>query len=88
VLRDRLAHRLAVLRVLERVVRRALSEAEPLRADPGPRAIEDPHGELEPFPLLAEQVVRRDPHVVDEDLPSGRALDAHLGLDPPDLESR
>src|SRR5438105_39494 len=86
VLRDRHAHGLARLRVLERVVRRALREAEALRADPGPRAVEDLHRDPEAFALLAEQVVRRDAAVVEEDLARGRALDSHLRLDPPDLE--
>src|SRR5207249_2132208 len=39
VLRDRLPHRLARLRVLESVIGRALRESEPLRADPRPRAV-------------------------------------------------
>src|SRR3954449_11119857 len=39
VLRDRLAHRLAALRVLERVVGRALRDAEALRRDPWPGSV-------------------------------------------------
>src|SRR5262249_9434702 len=88
VLRDRLAHRLARLGVLERVVRRALGEAEPLRADPRPRAVEDPHRDPEAFALLAEEVVCRHPTVVEEQLAGRRSLDPHLRLDPPDLEPR
>src|SRR4051794_11373076 len=88
VLDDRLAHRLAALRVLERVVGRALSEAEALRADAGPRAVEDPHRDAEALALLAEQVGGRDAAVVEEDLAGGRALDPHLRLDPADLEAR
>src|SRR5262245_48157962 len=86
VLGDRLAHRLAALRVLERIVGRALREPEALRRDPGPRAVEDPPRDLEALALLAQQVVRRDAHVVEEDLAGRRALDAHLRLDAPDLE--
>ena len=57
---DRLAHRLAALRVLERVVGRALREPEALRGDARPRAVEDPHRDLEALALLAEQVVGGD----------------------------
>ena len=75
------------LRVLERIVGRALREPEALRADPGPRAVEDPHRDLEALALLAEQVLRRDAAVVEEELAGGRALDPHLRLDPADLEA-
>src|SRR5215210_2602995 len=68
VLRDRLAHRLARAGVLERVIGRALREAEALRADPGPRAVENAHRDAEALALLAEQVVGRDTAVVEEDL--------------------
>src|SRR5439155_20375453 len=81
-------HRLARLRVLERVVRRALSEAEPLRADAGPRPVEHPHRDPEALALLAEEIRSRDAARVEEDLPGRRALDPHLRLDPPDLEPR
>src|SRR5512133_629864 len=82
VLRDRLAHRLARLRVLERVVGRALREPEALCADPRPRAIEDPHGDPEALALFAEQVVRRNATVVEEQLTGRRPLDPHFRLDP------
>src|SRR5205814_5739602 len=85
---DRLSHRLTGLRVLERVVGRALGEAEPLRADPRPRAVEDLHGDLEAVPLVAEQILRRHAAAVEEDLTCRRALDSHLRLDPADLEAR
>src|SRR5580765_1233910 len=88
VLRDRLAHRLAALGVLERVAGRALCEAEALRADARPGAVEDAHRDPEALAFLAEQVVGRDAAVVEEDLAGGRALDPHLRLDPPDLEAR
>ncbi len=68
VLRDRLAHRLARLRVLERVVGRALGDAEGLRGDAGPGAVEDPHRELEALALLAEEVRGRDRAVVEDEL--------------------
>src|SRR5919108_3471360 len=88
VLRDRLAHRLAALGVLERVVGRSLGEPEALRADPWPRAVEDSHRDPETVALLAEQVVRRHSAVVEEDLARRRPLDPHLRLDSPDLEAR
>src|SRR5581483_5893044 len=88
VLRDRLAHRLARARVLEGVVGGALGEAEPLRADPRARAVEDAHRDLETVALLAEQVLGGDAAVVEEHLARRRALDPHLRLDPADRESR
>src|SRR5436190_7127535 len=87
-LRDRLAHRLTRLRILERVVRRTLGQSQPLSADARPRAVEDPHRDPEPLALLAEQVVRRHAAVVEEQLAGRRALDPHLRLDPADLEAR
>ena len=56
---DRLAHRLARLRVLERVVGRALRDAERLRGDARARAVEDAHRDPEALALLAEEVRRR-----------------------------
>src|SRR5439155_900993 len=58
-----------------------------LRADPGPRAVEHLHRDLEALALLADQVVGGDAAVVEEDLAGRRALDPHLRLDPPDLEA-
>src|SRR5205085_2862790 len=72
VLSDRLAHRLARLRVLERVVGSALGEPEPLRADPGTRPVEDAHGDLEAVSLLAEQVRRGDAASHSPDASCGR----------------
>ena len=84
---DRLAHRLARPRVLERVVGRALGDPERLRGDTGPRAVEDPHRELEAFALLAEQVRGRDAAVVESELAGRGAGDAHLRLQPRHLEA-
>src|SRR6266540_410976 len=86
-LADRPAHRLARLRVLERVVGRALRETETLCADTRPRVVEDAHRDLEAVSLLAEQVRGWDAAVVEEDLAGRRALDAHLRLDAADLEA-
>src|SRR2546421_819293 len=87
VLGDRLAHGLARLRIVERIVGRALGQPEPLGADPRPRAVEDPHCDPEPLALPTEQVVSRDAHVGEEELTGGRTLDPHLRLDPADLEA-
>src|SRR5437870_4434150 len=65
VLADRLAHRLARLRILDRVVGGALRETETLRADSRPRAIEDSHRDLEAPALLAEQIGCGDARVVE-----------------------
>src|SRR5262245_44101242 len=51
---DRLSHRLSRLRVLERVVRRALGDPECLRGDHRPRAVEDAHSDPEALALLAD----------------------------------
>jgi transposase len=63
--RDRAAHRLARLRVLECVVGRTLRDAERLRGDARPRAVEDAHRDLEPLALRAEQVPGGDAAVVE-----------------------
>ena len=85
-LRDRLAHRLARARVLERVVGRALRQPEPLRADSRAGAVENPHGDPKALALLTEQVLGRHAAVDEEALPGRRALDPHLRLDPAHLE--
>ena len=85
---DRLAHRLARLRVLERVVGRALRDPERLRGDARARAVEDPHRDLEALALLAEQVRGGDAAVVEGELAGGRAGDAHLRLQASDGEAR
>src|SRR5215213_317021 len=87
VLRERLAEGLARTGVLERVVGRTLGEPEPLRRDARPRAVEDAHRDPEPFALLAEQRVARDPAVLEDELARGRARNAHLRLQASDLEA-
>jgi hypothetical protein len=81
------SHRLARLRVLERVVGRTLRDPERLRRDPRPGAIEDPHRDPEPLALLAEQVRGRDTTAVEGQLAGRRAGDAHLRLEPGDREA-
>src|SRR5205807_1513329 len=77
VLYDRLAHRLARARVLERVVGCALSEPETLCADARARAVEDAHRDPKALALLSEQVRCRDAAVVEEDLAGRRSFDPH-----------
>ena len=85
---DRLAHRLPRLRVLERIIGRSLRQTQPLRRNARPRAVEDAHRDLEPLSLVAEQVRRRNTHVLEHELPGRRPLDPHLRLDARHLESR
>src|SRR6266700_2731506 len=68
VLRDRLPHRLARLRVLERVVGRSLRDTERLRRDAGAGAVEDAHRDAEAFALLAEEVGGGDAAAVERQL--------------------
>src|SRR5205823_13580498 len=82
------AHRLARLRLLERVVGRALGDPERLCRNAGPRAVEDPHRELEAVTLRAEEARGRDAHVVERQLTGGRAADPELRLEPSDGEAR
>src|SRR5207244_7822493 len=85
---DRLPHRLPRLRILDRIVGRALRQAEALRSNAGPRAVEDPHRDLEALAFFPEKVRHRDTGVVEYQLTRRRALDPHLGLETRDRESR
>src|SRR5581483_6759770 len=87
VLADRLAERRTRLRVVARIVRRALGEAETLCPDPRARSVEHAHREREALPLVAQPVRGRDAAVLEEELTRRRALDPELRLDPPDLEA-
>jgi hypothetical protein len=86
VLGDRLAHRLARACVLERVVRRALGDAEALRRDTGSRAIEDPHRDPEALTLFAQTVLDGNTSAVEGELAGRRSGYSHLRLEPCDLE--
>ena len=71
-LRDRLAELLALLGVAERVVERALGDADGLGGDGDPGVVEGPHRGLEAGALRADHPVGGDPDVVEVDL-AGRA---------------
>ena len=86
-LRDRLAHRLARPGVLERVVGRALCDPERLRGYTGPRAVEDPHCEPEAGPLGPESARLGNTAAIEHQLAGRRPCDAHLLLEPRDLEA-
>src|SRR5205823_2832281 len=80
VLTERLPHRLARLRVLERIVGRALRDPERLRPDAGTRTVEDAHRDPEALALFPEQVPGGDAAAVEGQLSRRRAGDPHLGL--------
>src|SRR5439155_2409343 len=88
VLADRLPHRLARLRILERVVGRALPDAECLSGDAWAGAVEDPHRDPEALALLAEEILGGNAAAVERELSGRRAGDAHLRLEPRDREAR
>ena len=62
----------ALLGVAQRVVERALGDADRLRGDRDPGVVEGPHRGLEAGALGADHPVGGDPHVVEVDL-AGRA---------------
>ena len=77
-LRDRLAERPALLRVGDRLVERALGEADAHRRDADPAAVEDVQELLEAVAAAAEQVRLRDAAVVEGERPRVRGVPAHL----------
>src|SRR5580765_5737458 len=87
VLADRLAHRLARLRVLARVVGRALRDAERLRGDTRAGGVEDTHRDPEALALLAQHVRGGNAAGIERQLAGRRARDAHLRLEPRDREA-
>ena len=72
---------LALLHVAGCEVERALGDAERLRADERPRAVERTHRVREPLTGLADEVLRRYCALVEDDLTRGRPSDAHLVLE-------
>src|SRR5262249_59861790 len=63
-------------------------DAEALRGDARAGAVEDAHRDLEALPRLAQKVVGGNADIVERELAGRRAADAHLRLEPPDLEAR
>ena len=66
------------LHVADREVERALRDAQSLRRDRRTREVERPHRVLEALVDLADHVLGRNAHAVEDDLARGRAADAHL----------
>ena len=77
---DRLAELLPLLGVGQRVVDRALRDADGLGGDGDPGVVEGAHRGLEAGALLADHPVGGDPDLVEVDLAGGAALDAELLL--------
>ena len=78
---DRLAEGDALLGVVVGEVGRALRDPDGLRGRAQARALERPQGDRQPLALLADQVRRRDAHVVEHRRAGRRALDAELVLE-------
>ena len=64
----RLAERLPLLRVRARDVVRGLRDAERLRRDPDPAAVERRHRDAEALVLLVQQAVALDVRALDDDV--------------------
>src|SRR5688572_26183255 len=77
-LRDRLAHRAALLRVAERVFEARARDAERLCGDADAPAVERGHRDFETLPDFTEQVRFGKPHVVEKDLRRLAAANAEL----------
>src|SRR6185369_8587532 len=58
----------------------AFGDAERLGGDPDPAAVQGIHGDIEPFSLLAQQVLHRYAQVVEGEGGGVAAPDAHLVL--------
>mmetsp|Transcript_58164 Transcript_58164/g.161105 ORF Transcript_58164/g.161105 Transcript_58164/m.161105 type:complete len:434 (-) Transcript_58164:2-1303(-) len=78
VLDDFGAHRLPLLRVLERLVHGTAGHANSTRGDRRAGVVERPHCNLEAGPDLAEHILLRYHHVVKEEWPRIRAPLAHV----------
>ena len=73
-----LPERSALLRVRERLVERALREADCDRGDADPAAVERLQELPKPLPARAEQVLLGDAAVVERERPRVRGVPAHL----------
>ncbi|EAU62243.1 conserved hypothetical protein [Stigmatella aurantiaca DW4/3-1] len=78
VLPDGLAERLALARVAHRLLERGPGDAQRLRGDADPAAVQRAHGDLEALALLAQEVLGRHAHVLEEHGAGVRRADAHL----------
>ena len=79
-LRDRLAERVALARVGDRVVEARLGDADRTRGDAEATALDGGHRDLEAVALLAEQRVGPDADLVEDDLAGAERPEAELVL--------
>ncbi len=73
---DRLAERVARARVRERLVERGLSDAERLRGNGDPPALERPHRQAEAAPNLTEHRVGADADVLEVQVHAAKSAHA------------
>jgi len=69
--RDWLAELDALLGIAQRLLKRALSDAQGLRGDSDASAVQRGHGDLETLALLAQQVFLGDLHVIEDQFRCG-----------------
>ena len=69
-----------LLRVLDSLVDSALAQAQGLRGDADPAAVQGLHGDLEALALFAQQILLGNDAVGEHDLGGGGAVQAHLLL--------
>ena len=69
--RDGLAELDALLGIAQRLLKRALGDAQGLRGDADASAVQRGHGDLEALALLAQQVFLGDLHVIEDQLRCG-----------------
>ena len=76
--RDGLAELDALLGIAQRVLKRALGDAQRLGGDADASAVQRGHGDLEAVPLLAQQVFLGNLHIVEDQFRRGGGANAHL----------
>ena len=69
-----------LLRVLDSLVDSALAQAQGLRGDADPAAVQGLHGDLEALALFAQQILLGNDAVLKDQVAGGGAADAHLLL--------
>src|SRR5713226_4172067 len=77
---DSLAERLPLLRILRGLVQGPLRDAEGLRRDADPTAVEGGHRDVEALVQIPQQVLLRDPHVIEAEEDRVARADSHLVL--------